>query len=529
MKHIVLAAALIGLGSTAAAAQTATSPWDGFYVGVHDGGGYGWASWDVSQVAGGVFGTYPFDRSGLSQGVFGGVQVGYGHQVGPAVLGIEANLSVGNVDGQVDCGDDGLVGYGYICNTRLGVLGTLTGRVGVVAGDTQFYVTGGAAWARHSYSITEPFYALVGSCPPCLTWGAGTDTTFGWTVGAGVEHLLSHGLSFRFDYSYVHFAQRSVTLTSPTWPDTTAMVGQSYHFISAGLNYRFGGANDMMAGAGDTGGSDWSVEFGKRAWLDVGQYQYHLFYAPAPTNEVSRLTYGPTIGVGGETFLNATSPGGYFVTAIYGTGVTGGGVLIDQDFPPYTVPESATTSDLHNGRLSYAGVDLGYNFFNGPRGSIGGFAGVTGMMERFEAFGCTQLMTSPICDPSVPSDYEIISQTSGWAGVRLGVTGEVAATAKLTVHGQAAFLPLVLFAGTDNHWLRPDANPIISYGRGFGFQLEGGIDYAVNSHLSIGVGGRYWQVWEAGASVFPPAVSVPQSAGSRHYGAFLQATYAIGQ
>ena len=295
MKKIILAAALLGLGSTAAAAQT-TSPWDGFYFGVHDGGGYGLARMATPEVAGGVFGTYPFDRTGLTQGVFGGFQFGYSQQVGPAVLGIEANLSATNIDGQVDCGDDGFVGYGYICNTRLNMLGTLTGHVGIAAGDTQFYVNGGLAWARHSYSIREPFYALNGACPTCLVWGEGADSAWGWTVGAGVEHQLSHGLSFRVDYSYVRFPSRDVALTSSIWPTTTATVAQSYHLLSVGLNYRFGGGDTAMMG--DGAGSDWTVEFGKRAWLDVGRYQYHL-YAPLSTHQNSQLTYGPTFGVGG--------------------------------------------------------------------------------------------------------------------------------------------------------------------------------------------------------------------------------------
>ncbi len=528
MKKFVIAAALLGLGSTAAAAQTTPTPWTGFYFGVHDGGGYGLVEMATPQVAGGVAGTYPFDRIGLTQGVLGGFQLGYSRQIGQAVLGIEANVSLTNVDGQVDCGDDNILGYGYICNTRLNALGTLTAHAGFAAGDTQFHVNGGLAWARHSYSIREPFFAFTAPCPPCLVWGEGADNALGWTVGGGIEHQLSHGLSFRVDYAYVRFPSRDVALTSGVWADTTVTVAQAYHLLSVGLNYRFGkGENGMDAG---TGTGDWDIVFGKRAWFDLGRYQYHLYDPLSPSTQNSQLTYGPTFGLGGETFFSASNMAGYFVSLRYGSGVTTGGVLIDEDFPPAITPYSAATSDLRNGRLSYATADLGYQFYTSDRASFGAFAGVTGLMERFESFGCQQIGTNPaICGVAVPSDYDVITQQNGWIGVRLGVTGEVAVSPSVTLHGEAAVIPIAFLYGVDNHWLRPDANPIISVGRGFGLQLEGGVDYAVNSQLTIGVGARYGQIWEAGASVFPPAFATPQSATTRHIGAYLQATYAIGQ
>ena len=223
------------------------------------------------------------------------------------------------------------------------------------------------------------------------------------------------------------------------------------------------------------------------------------------------------------------SPAGYFVNLRYGTGVTTGGVLIDEDFPPAITPYSATTSDLRNGRLSYATADLGYQFYTSDRASFGAFAGVTGLMERFESFGCQQIGTNPaICGVAVPSDYEIISQNNRWIAVRLGVTGQVAVSSNLTVHGEAAVLPIAFLSGTDNHWLRPDVNPITSSGRGWGIQLEAGLDYAVSSQLTIGVGARYGQIWETGTSIFPPAFASPSAATTRHIGAYLQATYTIG-
>ena len=80
--------------------------WTGFYVGVH--AGYGWADGDVGigitdptgiaqgvAAAGGFPVRYSFDHDGY---VAGG-QIGYNHQMGSWLLGVEADISVTGIDG----------------------------------------------------------------------------------------------------------------------------------------------------------------------------------------------------------------------------------------------------------------------------------------------------------------------------------------------------------------------------------------------------------------------------------------------
>ena len=103
---------------------------------------------------------------------------------------------------------------------------------------------------------------------------------------------------------------------------------------------------------------------------------------------------------------------------------------------------------------------------------------------------------------------------------------------RLTLTGDAAYLPYVTFRGTDNHLLRTDVPNTISTetGAGQGVQLEAVLAYAVTNSLSVGAGGRYWAMWatDAYTNIFGtpcPCQTLP--ARTERYGAFLQASYKL--
>src|SRR5713101_8962603 len=61
---------------------------------------------------------------------------------------------------------------------------------------------------------------------------------------------------------------------------------------------------------------------------------------------------------------------------------------------------------------------------------------------------------------------------------------------------------LVKLSGFDNHWLRPDINPLPQSGNGWGYQLEGIVSYDVTQNFSVG--GRYWYAkTTSGTTQFP--------------------------
>jgi hypothetical protein len=273
----------------------------------------------------------------------------------------------------------------------------------------------------------------------------------------------------------------------------------------------------------------WDVAVGTREWLNFGSYRFNLYDPGAPTSQISRLTYDGWIGWAGEAFVTAERAGGLYLSAMLGAGASGRGTLVDEDFPPYIVPYTATESDLRNGRLAYGAFDVGYEFIDRARGSLGVFIGGTMMVERYQAFGCTQTASHPtMCVPPVPGSFATITQTSAWVALRLGLMGELALAERLALRSEAAILPLVYMMGVDNHWLRADFHPLIDMGGGYGVQIETALTFDVTDAFNLGLGGRYWQTTATGGVKYPWGALAPQTTITRHFGAFLEATYELG-
>jgi len=513
---IGMAAAAIALGASATAAQT--GPFDGFHLGVVLGAGGSKTTWEATPagIGGDDRGLGGFPAQGLTTGVIAGVRAGYTVQAARFAFGIESVFVGTNVDGQIECGADQPFLYGYICVTELAGLATVTGRAGIALGDTFFYGTGGAAWAFQRHDIQEPFFGV-------MSWGLASETVRGWTIGAGVERRLSHGFSLRADYSVVRFGPHEVILESPFFADSPVVVTQNYHFASIGFDFRFGGTETTPA-PDDPGG--WTFEAGTRTWAGVTRYAWDLYNPYVPGEQISRVDYRGAL-LAGEAFLRSASEGRLFVNALFGTGATLGGTLVDEDFPPLTDPYSQTLSVLGSGRATYASVDIGLTVAEGERWAAGAFMGVGTLLERYAAFGCEQLAGGSSCAGGIPEIVPAITQTSIWGTLRVGVIGEVGLTDRLWFRGEATAIPVAFFGGEDNHWLRPDINPLPLLGRGYGFELEAALTYEVNDGFSIGVGARLSQFIAHGTAYFP-GIEEPQTTTSRRTGVFLQMSHTFG-
>jgi hypothetical protein len=115
--------------------------------------------------------------------------------------------------------------------------------------------------------------------------------------------------------------------------------------------------------------------------------------------------------------------------------------------------------------------------------------------------------------------------------MRIGINSVVKLTDRLTLTGDAAYLPFVSFTGTDNHLQRFDvANTVSSEtATGRGVQLEAILSYAIARSFSVGAGGRYWAMWAPGNSdTFSqgcPCQTLPVR--TERFGAFVQASYKL--
>ena len=180
--------------------------WSGFYLGINGGGGWGHSNWDTSS-----------DRIGLSGGLVGGT-AGYNWQIGRAVLGLEGDIDWANLKGT---NTSTLCPLG--CSTSDTWLSTVRGRAGYAFGGVLPYVTGGLA-------VGDIRAATPG-------FPGASNTSAGWTAGAGIEVGLTGNWSAKAEYLYVDLGRFNCGVSCNGLP--TDNVSMHDNVVRAGVNYRF--------------------------------------------------------------------------------------------------------------------------------------------------------------------------------------------------------------------------------------------------------------------------------------------------
>ena len=236
MKKILLAAtALTALSFSAFAADlpartfapVASAPifsWTGFYV----GGTVGSLTSSIketsslAETSSSYFWTDPKKSSAASATV--GAAVGYNHQFGNIVAGLEADYNFANAT------TNAYSGYG---TTTLGSFGTFRGRLGYAIDRTLIFATAGVAVARISGRTT-----------------IGDDASFskltsGWVAGGGVEYALTNMLTVKAEALYADFGSASgnnvlVVAGPPSGIRTTEFQSKTSAVIGrVGMNFKF--------------------------------------------------------------------------------------------------------------------------------------------------------------------------------------------------------------------------------------------------------------------------------------------------
>lgn len=172
--------------------------WTGFYLGGHLGGSFG------DEI------KWRNLSDDIDGGFLGGVQVGYNHQTGNLVLGVEADLSA-----------SGAEYTNYFASIR--------GRIGVTADRALFYATGGVAFLGWEDDVL-----LV---DPVIGTYRLDDSAVGWTAGLGFDYKLNQKLSFGVEGLYYAFND-----------DVTTNVDYDRDFwtVRARINYHFGGGHESL-------------------------------------------------------------------------------------------------------------------------------------------------------------------------------------------------------------------------------------------------------------------------------------------
>lgn len=165
--------------------------WTGFYI----GGQAGLATGDTSgrtEIPG--FGLTIANDYDMSGALFGGY-LGYNHQMGNTVLGIEGTYSGADINGSTGCV---LV---LNCKRNVDAIATLTGRVGYALDRSMVYGLAGVAWADVE---TEAVDNIVG-----LLRLNGGETHTGWVAGIGIEHAISPKIIARVEYNHVNLGSET--------------------------------------------------------------------------------------------------------------------------------------------------------------------------------------------------------------------------------------------------------------------------------------------------------------------------------
>lgn len=272
--------------------------WDGFYIGGQAGLAYSDESVDVTSDSvltvprGGqpnimIFedSSRAFDEDG--GGGFGGGHIGYNKQHWGLVFGIEADINASDIDlgsastrsSAVRFEPAGIVGGGpnagdlspeeinfargaTSASAEVDWFGTLRGRIGIAKGLSLFYVTAGAAYGEVALKGNVELESLFRDASSAIRANQVArfdedDTEWGWTIGAGFDHLVTPNVVLGFSYKYVDLGDVSAKIRldeaaiAPGPPgrdfglsDTAVIRGKAeaeakFHTLQARISYLF--------------------------------------------------------------------------------------------------------------------------------------------------------------------------------------------------------------------------------------------------------------------------------------------------
>jgi outer membrane immunogenic protein len=233
------------------AAATRTYNWGGCYVGLNGGGAESGS--DFTTAVGTGTHLAPADAALVNEGgtssangpnFLGGGQAGCNWQSGTLVYGLEGDVDYFRSNPQLVNGtatlSDGATSFTVTQSLTTNFLATVRPRLGVAADRNLFYITGGAAFTKASYSQT-----YVDAAAPVGTGIAtGSKSLVGWTAGAGWEYAWTDNWTIRFEYLFTSFPGRTNGVGAITDPagGTNPLQGSADLVIQtarAGVNFKF--------------------------------------------------------------------------------------------------------------------------------------------------------------------------------------------------------------------------------------------------------------------------------------------------
>lgn len=220
-KVILAASAAVLISGTAMAADAIvynepapvvianTFSWEGAYVGVNAGYGFGKMKEDEFSIK--------------PRGFVGGIQAGYNWQFDQIVAGIEADFQGSTMKKSVSFYDDA-GDYEGDLEGKVQWFGTVRGRLGAdIAERTMLYGTAGLAYGKVKLEAKDD-----------TAYYSASDTRAGWTAGAGVEHAFTDNVTLKTEYLYTDLGKVKFGDA-----DDALKVKTNFHTVRVGVNYKF--------------------------------------------------------------------------------------------------------------------------------------------------------------------------------------------------------------------------------------------------------------------------------------------------
>lgn len=211
------------LKSPAYKATIAAPPynWTGFYIGAYFGGA--WANGSLNIAGNNLYG-------GLTEFI-GGVQAGASFQAGHLLMGVESEF------GSAALGRQALATptLGYVDQRWTG---TVAGRFGLVDDRWLVFAKLGGGWVHSNAALNLP----------ATVWN-GSNTSFGWLAGGGIEYGFKPHWTVKLEYDYLGLSN----WTSPTSPSIA--LNRDLQMIKAGINYKLQSGVSTAAEPSAAGGS----------------------------------------------------------------------------------------------------------------------------------------------------------------------------------------------------------------------------------------------------------------------------------
>jgi hypothetical protein len=254
--------------------------------------------------------------------------------------------------------------------------------------------------------------------------------------------------------------------------------------------------------------SPFGFEVGMRYWYSTGSLNFAFANgSPLFGSPTSTLDWRGLSSHSGEAFARIDHiPSGVFVKGLVGLGTTTDGHIDDRDFLVTQFKFSDTTSDVHNGNLSYGMFDVGWAYRPTPGVRLGFFAGYHYWREKVTAYGLVCNVPSFIGCPAageviVPYGTAVGSFEPTVHAARIGFESRIAVDQHWSFSGEIAGVPFAALRNKDSHLLRqsmddlgPAPNIITASTYAFGVEAELFVNYAITPNIEVGTGVRYWGV-----------------------------------